>query len=374
MRRSALPPLTPRDFVRIVRVTGTTEATRSVLITAPQLAGSERGGELVITKLARPGSAVRKGDVLVEFDRQQQDTFAFEKRAEYLDLVEQIAKTRAEQDAGRVKDESELEQAVNSVTHLELEVLKNEMLSRIQAQENEQKLEAARAKLKALRESLPLRRNAAAAALRIIEIRRDRARSAMEHAEENARAMVIGSPIDGLIVAKMTWKGNGPGDIEEGDRVWPGRPIVEVVNAESMRVRARVNQADVAHVRPGQLVTVRLDAYPDLAMRGRVEQLAAHANPGSFSARVRTFAMLVSIEGSNPRLMPDLTAAVDIEAERVPNALVIPREAVRLDSGKPYVLLRESGAEVRRLITLGARSDTEALVTAGLRAGEVVLR
>jgi multidrug efflux pump subunit AcrA (membrane-fusion protein) len=367
-----LPPLARRDFVRTVRVTGTTEAVRSLLLTTPRLAGAT-GGMLVITRIAPPGTAVKTGDVLVEFDRQSQENAAFDRRAEYQELVEQIAKTRAEQEAERARHESEFEQTVNLVASLELEVLKNEMVSRNQALENDQKLEAARAKAKALRQNLPLRREAAEAGLRILEIRRDRAQRAMEHARRNAEAMVIRSPMDGLVVAKMTWKGNGPGDVGEGDQVWPGAPILEVVNVEAMRVRARVNQADIVHIRPGQPVTVRLDAYDDFAIRGRVEHMGPLATAGSFSARVRTFTMLVSIEGSNPRLMPDLTAAVDVEVERVKDALVVPREAIHSEGDSASVRVRAAGSSERRAVTLGSRNETEVVVTGGLGPGDVVL-
>src|SRR4051794_30234939 len=82
-------PLTPREFVRTLRVTGLTEATRSYVVTVPLQTG---GGQesLVITRLARPGSRVARGEVLVEFDRQNQDKLAFDKAAEYRDLFEQI--------------------------------------------------------------------------------------------------------------------------------------------------------------------------------------------------------------------------------------------------------------------------------------------
>lgn len=366
-------PLSPRRFVRIVRVTGTTEATRSVLITAPSLAGTG-GGPLVITTIAPPGTAVKAGDVIVEFDRQQQETAAFDKRAEFNDLVEQIAKTRAAQEAARVKDESELAQAVNAVKSLELESLKNEMLSRIDAQANEQKLEAARVRERALRENLPRKRAAAAAELRILEIRRDRARLAMEDAERNARAMVIRAPMDGLVVAKMTWKGNGPGDVAEGDQMWSGAPIMEVVNVESMRVRAKVNQGDIAHVRVGQPVTVRLDAYDDLTLPGRIEHVAPLATPGSFSPRVRTFAVLVSVQGADDRLMPDLTAAVDVEVERVEDALLVPREAIRMENDAPHVRVRAGGGTELRRVTLGPQNEVDVVVTEGLQAGAVVVR
>ena len=208
-------PLAPREFVRTLRVTGLTEATRSYVVTVPFQTGggSASGGgvSLVITRLVRPGSHVARGDVLVEFDRQNQDKLAFEKAAEYRDLVEQIAKKRAEHEAARVKDESEREQAANKVEHLELEVLKNEMLAAIKAEKNNQDLDEARQRLAALRASFDLKRQAARAELRVLEIKRDRAQAAMEHAAANATALTIRSPIDGLVVPRTTWKGAGPG-------------------------------------------------------------------------------------------------------------------------------------------------------------------
>ena len=64
-----------RDFVRSVRLSGTVEAVQSTTISAPRLAGPNTQS-LVITKLIRPGSAVKPGDLIVEFDRQQQLTAA----------------------------------------------------------------------------------------------------------------------------------------------------------------------------------------------------------------------------------------------------------------------------------------------------------
>src|SRR3954469_13735008 len=211
----------PRDFVRTIRLTGLTEAVTSVTVTVPLLAGSTRGS-LTIVRVAKPGSSVKPGDLLVEFDRQEQDKVAFEKKVEYATFVEQIAHKHAEHVAARVKDESELEQARNAVKTAELEMLKNEMLAPIKAEQNAQTLEEARANLDALQHGFPLKRDAAAAEIRILEIKRDRALSALAHAEQNARAMRIVSPIEGLVVPKMTWKGNGPGDVREGDDVWPG--------------------------------------------------------------------------------------------------------------------------------------------------------
>jgi HlyD family secretion protein len=365
--------LSPREFVRTLRVTGLTEATRSYSVAVPLQTGGGRES-LVITRLAAPGSHVAPGDVLVEFDKQNQEKLAFEKAAEYRDLLEQIAKKRAEHEARRVKDESEREQAANKVEHLELEVLKNEMLAAIKAEKNNQDLDEARQRLAALRASFDLKRQATSAELRVLEIKRDRAKAAMEHAASNAAALTIRSPIDGLVVPRQTWKGAGPADVQEGDQLGPGSPVLEVVNQASMQVRAQVNQVDMPHIRAGQPVTVRLDAYPDLVLSGRIAQIAPIALPGSFSTRVRTFGAIVAIEGTSDRLLPDLTAAVDVELERVQDALVVWRDAVGVENGRSRVRVRTGSGTATRDVTLGPGDDVRVVVTGGLGAGEEVLR
>ena len=369
-----LAPLARRDFVRRVRLTGLTEAVRSYVVSTPLLAGGSNNGSLVITKLAGAGSSVRTGDVLVEFDRQAQDKVALDKKAEYDDLVQQIAQKKAEQDAARVKDESEVAQAENALKAAELEILKNEMLSRIKAETNDQNLEEARLKLAGLKDGFPMKRAAATAELRILEIRRDRAKAAMDHAMENATAMIVRSPLDGLVVPKMTWRGNGPADIQEGDEMWPGAPVLQVVNQAQMLVRAKVNQTDVGFVRPGQSVTVRLDAYPDLQLPGHIATIGPIGLPGSFSTRVRAFTAVITIEGSNARVLPDLTAAIDVELERIKDALVVPRDAVHQDASGPRVRVRDASGVSAHNVTLGPSDEVDVVVTAGLQPGQVVVR
>ena len=371
--------LARRDFVRRIRLTGLSEAIQFHVATAPLLAGQGGqgsqggGGNLVIVKIAAPGARVKTGDILVEFDRQSQEKVALDKRAEYDDLVNQIVQKQAEQEAARVKDDSEIAQAENAVKNFELEVLKNEMLSRVKAEINDQDLAESKVKLKALRENYPLKRAAAAAERRILEIKRDRAKAAMDHAIDNARALTVRSPLDGLVVPKMTWKGNGPADIQEGDEMSPGEPVLQVVNQSSMQVRARINQADLPVVRVGLPVTVGLDAYPDLAMSGRITQIAPIGVSGSFSPRVRAFAAVITVDGTNPRLLPDLTAAIDVEVERIKNALVVPRDAVTMDGDRPSVRVRDGAGVSTRQVALGPSDEVDVVVTSGLDEGQVVV-
>ena len=93
---------------------------------SPMLSG-EHVGALTITKLAGSGTHVKRGDLLVEFDRQGQMRTFFDKQAEYENLVEEVIQEKAKQDAARANDETKLREAENNVKRAELEMQKVEL-------------------------------------------------------------------------------------------------------------------------------------------------------------------------------------------------------------------------------------------------------
>ena len=319
LKRRTSPHLTDKADVALssslattLRLKGTTEAVHSRSIMSPMLSG-EHVGALTITKLAGSGTHVKRGDLLVEFDRQGQMRTFFDKLAEYENLVEEVIQEQAKQDATRAKDETALRQAENDVKNAELEMQKVELLSRIEAEKAQETLEASKATLQQLRETFDLKRREARAAILIREIQRDRTRASMVHAQANADLMQVRSPIDGLVVLNAIWKEDKMGEVQEGDQIRPGQPFMQVVDPSVMQVRVLANQQDFLALKIGQPVTVRLDAYPELLLPGRLEQISPIGRGNGYSPRVRTFAVVFSIKGTDPRLMPDLSAAVDLD-------------------------------------------------------------
>lgn len=371
--RGLTATVTRRDFVRAIRLSGTVEAVEATTVAAPRIAGPGMNS-LLITSLIKGGTKVAPGDLLVVFDRQAQLQAAFDRRAELHDLDQQIKRKEAEARAAEARDDSELQLARSAIERAKLEMVKNEMLPRIQAEKNEQALEQAEARLKELKVTYDLKRRAAKADLEVLRIRRAKADNAMNQAEANANRMEVRSPISGLAVIRTTWKSSGMAEVQEGEEVRPGVPIVDIVNPERMRIRSRVNQVDINELRTGQPVRVGLDAYPDLSFTGSVGPISPLGVTSSLSPKVRQFLVLIGVEGSHPNLMPDLTASIDVELERVPGALVVPRDAVRFDGGKAFARVKAGSGFADREIVVGAKSATEVVVTSGLEEGAVVAR
>ena len=361
------------DFVRSVRLGGTVEAVQSTTISAPRLAGPN-SNSLVITTLVRPGSPVSPGDLIVEFDRQDQVKNSLDRRAELQDLEQQIAKREAQERAARAHDDSEITLAESAIGRAKLEMGKNELLPKINVEKNNLALEQAEATLKQLKATYELKRHAAEADIRILQIRRDRSANAERQAASNAERMSIHAPIAGMAVVKTTWKGNNMADIQEGEEVRAGVPIVDIVNPNAMRVRARVNQADVNDLQVGQAVRVGLDAYPTLFFDGRVSQISPLGVTSVLSAKVRNFIVLVDVNGAHPNLMPDLSASLDVTLARTPGVIVVPRDALQKDGERTVVRVQHGSRFEDRAVTVAALSAHEAMIGSGLDEGAVIAR
>lgn len=306
----AVPSGTERN-TGTLRLTGKTETVEARAILAPLLSG-QQVSTLTITRLAPAGSRVRKGDLLAEFDRAAQVRDSIDKQAQSNDENDKVLEAQAKEVADRAKDETEILEAEDSLSKAKLEMQKIDILSRIDAEKTREDLDEAQATLAQLKDTFGLKRKAAQASIRILEIQRDRTRETMLHAQANAALMQIASPIDGIVVFNTIWKQGSMGEVQEGDQVRPGVPFMQVVDPAAMEVQVKVNQQDLPALSPGETAHVYLDAYPDLVFPGRLEAIDPMGQHGDFSAKLRTFTATFSIRGSDARLMPDLSAAVEI--------------------------------------------------------------
>jgi len=266
--------------------------------------------------LTAAGTVVKRGDVLVEFDNQAQLRDFLDKQAANNDLVNKVAAAEQNEDSARAKDLTEMKEAEDNLGKAELEVQKVEILSRIDAEKAQENLEEAKATLAQLQQTFDLKRKAAQATIRILQIQLDRNREIMAHAQANAALLEVHSPLDGIVVLNTIWKQGNMGEVQEGDQVRSGVAFMQVVDPSHMDVQVAVNQEDLLSLKIGQSASVHLDAYPGLTFPGQLESLGPMGRGGDFSNKVRTFSAVFSIAGHDPKLMPDLSAAVDVKPER----------------------------------------------------------
>ena len=362
-----------KNFSQLLRLNGTTQAARSFVVLAPRLEGANVGS-MVITKLAPAGIRVKKDDVLVEFDPQAQTKDYLDKKSTYENLVGQVAQKQSDEDIARAKDDTALKQAEDESKRAELELQRNEIVSRIDAEKNQEAADEAQATLKQLKETYQLKRAAAAATIRIQEIQRDRASEAMRFALANAAKMVVHSPMEGVVVYNTIWLGGRMGTVQQGDQVRPGVPFLQVVDPSQMEVRVELNQVDLLKVRSGQHAQMHLDAYPGMTLPASLEEVSPLGHTGQFTEAVRSFTARFSIQGMDPRLLPDLSAALDLDLGSQANALVVPCQSVGSEANHSFVWLKTGTGFDKHTVQLGPHNDLDAVIVSGLSEGDIVRR
>jgi len=308
---SAPSPTVPRH----IRSTGSVQAVRVHNITVPQIRGP--GGQLTLTRLIPNGMTVKEGDLIAEFDKVQQMDDARDARAKVDDLAHQIEQMRAQNRSDQAKRTADLKQAEADLAKAEIELQKGEVLSEIDRLKNQAKAEDARARVASLRKSAQFRDVADAAGLRLLELQRDRQQIALDRAQSNMERLTVRAPIPGMVALEAAWRNGSQGPFQEGDQAYPGQPLVRIFDPSEMIVMTQVSEPDGAVIaQRGARARVFLDAYPGIAFDAHLES-ASPVAAGGLQSPIRSFSAKFRIDVQDRRILPDLSAAVEI----VPNGV-----------------------------------------------------
>jgi HlyD family secretion protein len=313
------------------------------------------------------GQSVARGDLLLRLDVEPQ-------RADLARAREALAKAendvrvfeaggpageRAQIEADLRTAEAEVEQARGQRDATERLVSKQAATSTefAQARLTLERAEATRDALAKKRQAL--RRDSAA--------QENVARLAVRHSQEAVRVLEqqvesasVRAPADGVVYSMPA---------KRGVRVEPGTVLASIADLTALRLRAFVDEPDLGSVEPEQAIEVSWSGLPNQQWQGRVLRV-----PKAVVARGdRTVGEVIcSVTGDGQRLIPGLGVDVRIRVFSSTHSLLVPRNAVRSDSGGRYVFVVEDGVVRRRPVVVGLAGAAQSAVSSGLREGEWV--
>lgn len=355
------------EFLDSVQFRGECTALKSLSITAPSEAG-----DLQILKIAADGTKVKIGDMIVEFDKTktEQDLAQFRSTLKY--STADIDQTRAQSRITEEQDLTAVSKARFDLESAKLDAGKLEIVSQIEGEEAKLKVRNAEQTLREAEQKLNSDRAAAKASIQgKIETSR-KAAFDVQRAESALSKMTLKAPAAGMVSLVPVWHPEGSAPFKPGDRAWPGAPLAELPDADSLRVAAHVDETERGRLAPKQPVTVHLDAIPDRQFTGRIEDISALATE-DFSAGwpiPRDFDVRIILDDSDPRLKPGMTAQVTVIIDRVRDALAIPVQASFQKEGETLAYVW-SGSKFRpQPIEISRRSGDRVLVAKGLQPGD----
>jgi HlyD family secretion protein len=195
----------------------------------------------------------------------------------------------------------------------------------------------------------------------------ERSQSAVTDAQANlaaARAVLertsYSAPIDGTVYSIL---------VGRSDFVEEGKLLLQMTDLNNLRIRAYFDEPEIGNLAVGQKISIVWDARPGKEWHGHITQVPSTII--TYGTR-NVGEVLAAIDDANGRLLPDTHVTVTATTSSEQNALIIPREALHSENGKPYVFRVESGSLVRTAITIGTPNLTSVPITSGLKDGDVV--
>ena len=199
-------------------------------------------------------------------------------------------------------------------------------------------------------EDAAVAKQSADAQVRSAEAAASQARASLRQAQVNLEKTVITSPIDGIVVARSV-------DVGQTVSASVSAPTLFVIAADmrSMQLKASVDEADLGRIASGQSVSFTVDAYPNDAFRGTVEQI--RLNP-EVSSNVVTYTAIVTAPNPQLKLKPGMTASLTIEVARRDDVLRVPAAALRFRPGADVMQVLDGSKPAATTATTGAGRGT----------------
>lgn len=210
----------------------------------------------------------------------------------------------------------------------------------------------------------------------------DKARAQVKKAERNLGYTRITSPVSGTVTSK---------EVEEGQTVAASFSTPELFkiaeDLTKMQIETDISEADVGMIKPGLNVDFTVDTYPAEIFHGTVSQV--RLNPTE-EETVVMYTVIIDIKNDDLKLLPGMTAYVEIKVDEKPNVLRLPNMAFQFrpvrEDGKADTQLRmkradlkpdealifilENGKPVAKTVKKGLTNEMFTEILSGVQEGE----
>ena len=192
---------------------------------------------------------------------------------------------------------------------------------------------------------------------------RDMALGALRHTEAQIAQKAIRAPFAGVLGIRR---------VHEDQYLNPADAVVSLVDARTLHANFALDEQASPQLKPGQAVTLRIDAYPERRFSARITAV------DPLIARSRTVQLQATLANADGALRPGMFAQVEVARAEAVQALTLPETAVTYTAyGETVFIAQQSAGQVlsvqRIAVTTGARQGGRVQIVSGLSAGDRVV-
>jgi multidrug efflux pump subunit AcrA (membrane-fusion protein) len=375
--RRATPPDFPTtlvargQFVDTLEIRGEIRPLKSVVLSSPM-----QSGELQILKLAKSGTMVKPGELLVRFDPSTLERTIQEKQSEVKQADAEIEQAQAQTRIAREQNATAVMKAGYDIERAKLDASKGDTVSRLDVEAAKLAVLDAQQRERELKEKVKSDETSAEADLSAKRHKREKALFDLQRAEQGLRNLELKAPAAGMVNVLPNFRSGsmfgGQQEFQEGDRAWPGANILELPDLSSVHLEARLDESDRGRLQPQQDATVRIEANPGKDFKARLDSISVLAKIDFSSGwpPAKNFDLNLVFLETDSKMRPGMTAVARIATQRVPDVVLVPSETVFQRDGAPIVYRLDRSMFVETPVVVRKRGKEQTIIDRGVAPGD----
>jgi HlyD family secretion protein len=361
-------PVKSGKFVVDINTTGELEAKNSVKIMGPAGLREFRVYQVSIQDIIEEGTIVRKGDWIATLD---QSDFNSKLQDQQLDLEKRESEYIQVQLDTTLQMRQARDELVNlryAVEEMQIKLDQSQFEPPATIKQAEIDLDKARRALEQAQQNYKIRLEQNKAKMTEVAAERRKKQNEYNAMLDLVKTFQITAPEPGMVVYTKGFDGK---PMKAGSQIHTWDPVVATLpDLSIMLSKTYINEVDVRKIKPGQVVEIGLDAFPEKRLKGKVIRVAnvGEQSPNSDS---KVFEATIEIEGTDDLLRPAMTTSNKIIVNELSDVLSVPLESLHSHNDSISFVYKKAGLKtVKQEVQIGETNSNEAVITLGLEAGE----
>ncbi len=357
-------------FIIEITTTGELEAKNSVKIMGPARLRNFRVYQVNIQKIIEEGTVVKKGEWIATLDPSDFNTKLQDKAIDLEKKQSQYIQTQLDTTLEMRKARDELINLEYNVEEMKIKLEQSKYEPPATIKQAEIDLDKSRRAFQQATDNyqIKLQQNKAKMAEISAELRK--VQNEYDQMLQLKQSFNILAPEDGMVVYHRGWDGK---PMKAGSSVHTWDPVVATLpDLTVMLSKTFINEVDIRKIKPGLLVEIGLDAFPEKHFTGLVTKVAnvGEQRPNSDS---KVFEATIEINEQDDLLKPAMTTSNRIIVNEIDDALFVPLECLHSEADSIAFVFKKSGINIKKQeIQVGKANTDEAIILKGLEEGDRV--
>lgn len=354
-----------KDFISKITVSGIIDAKKTDAIVCPSL-----HSDATVVYLLPEGTHVKKGDLVCILE-------SAEIKTRYLNAVKELENEKAEYNKAVAGLElqflllkSKL-QLIESATSIKLlDSLQLHFISSGRKKITELELQKAALEKEKYQNKLAFLEKINESDMYKMRMKVRQCENKVSIEKAKLDMLTIRSDTEGMLIYGNLWSSGEK--IREGDIVWDWMELFKIPDLSGMIIKLMVNETHYKQIEAGQKIDVNIDSHPEIKLTGKIKTKAPVGKPLKQKSKVKEYEITAALDSAGFVIASGLTVTCDVYLHSIRDTVMVPVVSVFDDDSFKVVYVAGKNKYIKRVVRTGEKSNTEIIITDGLKTGELI--